>query len=159
VGSFLLIAALALGATAGPAPGAAVDRATVREVAGRLVCYCGTCSNQSIRDCTCGTAASAREEIRTRLEQGESPQAILKYYTERYGEQILIAPDRKGFNLIAWVTPFLALFIGGGGLMWALRRLSIARPAAAEAGVNPASGPPDPQVLARIEREMREYDG
>lgn len=162
MGSFFLAAVLALGAADGTAPGSAVDRDAVLEVAGRLVCYCGTCSNQTIRDCTCGTAASAREEIRTRLERGESPQSILDYYTDRYGEQILIAPGRTGFNLIAWVTPFVALFIGGTGLMWTLRRWSGTRSAAAAASAatrdRHAAPGSDREIMERLERELHEYD-
>ena len=38
---------------------------------------------------------------------------ILDYYVSQYGEAILAAPTKRGFNLIAWVTPFAAIAAGG----------------------------------------------
>ena len=32
---------------------------------------------------------------------------------DTYGETLLAAPTKKGFNLTAWVTPFLAILVGG----------------------------------------------
>lgn len=161
MGRLVVAILLAAGAAAPPVP-AAVDREAVLEVAGKLVCYCGTCSNQSVRDCTCGTAASARDEIRTRLERGESPQAILAAFTDRYGEQVLIAPGTQGFNLVAWVTPFIALLVGAGAVVWGLRRWStapVASPAAPPAAVAASGGvAADREALERFERELRGYD-
>lgn len=157
MGSLLLVAVLVLGGAAAD-PQAAAGRDQAREIAGRLVCFCGTCSNQSIRDCTCGTAAAAREDIRDRLARGESEQEILDDYVRRYGEQILIAPGRAGFNLVAWVTPFIALVLGGTALIWFLRRFSASRPAAAAGAGGGGPAGTDRLLRERIEREMREYD-
>ncbi|MBI4161791.1 MAG: cytochrome c-type biogenesis protein CcmH [Acidobacteria bacterium] len=146
--AFLLLLAL------GPGPGEAADPEAA-EIAGRLVCYCGTCSNQTIRDCTCGTARSARADIQARLERGESEEAIVAFYTGRFGEQILIAPGTRGFNLVAWLTPFAALAAGGFGLVWVLRRWTAARPGPASRSARPA---PDRRLLERLEREVRALD-
>ena len=36
---------------------------------------------------------------------------------DQYGEAVLAAPTKKGFNLTAWILPFLGLFIG----VWIVR--------------------------------------
>ncbi|MFQ5658607.1 MAG: cytochrome c-type biogenesis protein CcmH, partial [Candidatus Methylomirabilales bacterium] len=67
---------------------------------------------------------------------------------ERYGEWILLAPKREGFNLLVWVLPFLALGGGAVVLVVVLRRWR-KRPEAA-----PASVDVDPAYLDRVRREM-----
>ena len=148
----LLLAWILLQAPVPPAPD--IDAAAAA-VAGRIVCYCGTCSHQTVHDCTCGTAAGARAEIRARLEAGDSPAEVIAYYTGRYGEQILIAPTGRGFNLVAWVTPFVALFAAAAILLMVLKRWSSATRAAAAA---PGAAPIDPAERARLERELRDGD-
>lgn len=155
----MLILAVLL--TAGSATGnyLAADREAVAGVARELVCYCGTCSNQSVQDCTCGTASAARQEIGRRLDDGETPASILEFYRQRYGEQILIVPGKTGFNLVAWITPFLVLLFGATGLLWALLRLTRSasgRPA-------PVPSPPhgqitDKKTMKKLERELRELE-
>ena len=39
-------------------------------------------------------------------------EAILASFVTRYGEKVLSAPTASGFNLAAWVTPFLVILIG-----------------------------------------------
>jgi cytochrome c-type biogenesis protein CcmH len=41
---------------------------------------------------------------------------IIKQYVDKYGETILSAPTKSGFNLSAWIMPFAALAIGGFGV-------------------------------------------
>ncbi len=133
---------------------------TAAAIAGKLVCYCGTCSNQTIQDCTCGTAGQARQEIRDRLDRGETPTEIVASFTDRFGEKILIAPTKKGFNLVAWVTPFVALLAAAFGLLLAIRRWSHAPVAVAAktAGGLPPVSSEDPKLLERLEREIAEIE-
>jgi cytochrome c-type biogenesis protein CcmH len=91
-------------------------------------------------------ADQMRDLIRERLEAGESPEAVKAYFVERYGEWILLAPRREGFNLLVWVLPFLGLAGGAVVLLVILRRWK-RHPAAAPASVNPAT-------LERVRREM-----
>ena len=50
------------------------------------------------------------------LESGLTVDQIVRQQVEKYGETILSAPSKKGFNLTAWVIPFGAIMIGGVGL-------------------------------------------
>ena len=142
------------------APARAVEPDTAADIARKLVCYCGTCSNQTIHDCTCGTAGQARQEIRDRLDRAETPAEIVASFTERFGEQVLIAPTKRGFNLVAWVTPFVALLAASFGLLMAIRRWSLAPVgvAAETAGGLPPVSSEDPKLLERLEREIAEIE-
>ncbi|HXH28925.1 MAG TPA: cytochrome c-type biogenesis protein CcmH, partial [Candidatus Polarisedimenticolia bacterium] len=87
----------------------------------RLMCYCG-CANLNVHTCTCGTADAMRAEIADRLARGESPDQIVAVFVSRHGEQILSSPVAAGFNLMAWITPFAAILIGGALLVLIVRR-------------------------------------
>ena len=50
------------------------------------------------------------------LESGLTVDQIVQQQVEKYGETVLSAPTKNGFNLTAWVIPFGALMIGGVGL-------------------------------------------
>jgi len=95
---------------------------TVEEVEKNLMCTCGctmplyTCENQ--------TAQNMRSEIRRMIDRGMDKDQIIASFVSRYGETILSAPTKKGFNLVAWLTPFLALFAVTGFLYKAIRRWS-----------------------------------
>ena len=43
------------------------------------------------------------------LEQGRSKEEILDFFVSRYGEDVLAAPPKSGFNILVWIVPVLAL--------------------------------------------------
>ena len=148
LGAFLAAGPVRAGAT--PAP-QGLDYVT-----GKIICDCG-CSNLTVKDCTCGRADQVRAEVTGRLERGETPERILESYVEEYGEQILAAPTRTGFNLVGWLFPFAAILLAGLTLVIFLRRWSRPAPAGtapAEALAGNSPIPPDPSFLRRIQEEM-----
>src|SRR2546422_9615196 len=132
-----------------------------QDVEGRLMCYCG-CSDLTVRVCTCGTADSIRAEIAGRLAGGESPEQVVAAFVARHGEQIRSAPLKSGFDLVAWVTPFVALLLAASGLVVVIRRWGRIRAIQATASASPngaTQGAPTPgeqRTLQRVRREMRE---
>jgi cytochrome c-type biogenesis protein CcmH len=50
------------------------------------------------------------------LESGITVEQIVKMQVDEYGETVLSAPSKFGFNLTAWMTPFVALIAGGFGV-------------------------------------------
>ena len=138
----LLLLALAAGSgllawaqgAGGPALEAAYD-----EAARTILCDCG-CHPQSVHDCACARAAEMRKDIRGYAESGMSGAAIIARYVAQYGPQIRVTPTATGFNLLAWVGPFLGLVACTFGLVFVLRRWS--RRTAA------AGGPPGPATPA-----------
>ncbi len=152
--SLLLAAVLpALAGAASPGTARQVD-----EITAKIVCDCG-CNNLTVKNCTCGKADHVRADVAARLDSGQSSEAVLQAYVDEYGEQILAAPTREGFNLVGWLTPFAALLAGAALLLFVLRRWS--RVPWREAPLVPplpATGqaPPDPSFLRRVEEEMEE---
>lgn len=87
-----------------------IDFQVKKEIEENLICQdgCGmilsACENQ--------TAEYMRKIIVDRLTKGQSKAEIMSYFVSIYGDKVLAAPPAKGFNITAWVTPFIAL-LGG----------------------------------------------
>jgi cytochrome c-type biogenesis protein CcmH len=109
----LLVAVLVPPALAASSP--ALDE-QVRAVAARL--RCPVCQNESVADSPSELSGQMREDIRRRLQQGESPDAIVAYFVSRYGQWILLDPPRRGLGWILWLAPAAVL---AAGLVIAIR--------------------------------------
>ena len=82
----------------------------VREVASELRCV--VCQNLSVADSPSDLAKEMRNLVRELLQQGKTREEIQAYFVSRYGEFVLLAPPKHGFNLLVWGLPFLALVVG-----------------------------------------------
>jgi cytochrome c-type biogenesis protein CcmH len=147
----ILLAALAvLGPAARPAAAQSakpVSEDVVHEVAAQLRCV--VCQNLSVADSPSEMASQMRAIIRERLAAGESRAEVERYFVDRYGEWILLSPPRRGFNLLVWLLPLVAVLVGlvaVGALMWRWthrgRRVRTPPPAV------------DPAMSERIRREL-----
>src|SRR5512143_1302621 len=84
-----------------------------KDACDRLICQCGC--NEQLSVCSmqnCGSATPMRAEIRERLLKGDSVQAIVDSFVARYGKKVLSAPTLQGFDITAWVMPFLFFGLG-----------------------------------------------
>jgi len=113
-----------------------------------ILCDCG-CHPQSVHDCACGRAAEMRDEIAAMVAVGRTGDEVIAHYVAKRGEQIRIAPVARGFNLVAWIGPLLALLAASLGVAWVARRWSRA-PA-------PAGGAPAPEALLPERPEDEAY--
>lgn len=118
----LVCAALlaAAGTVTGRAAAPSIDE-EVRAVAARL--RCPVCRNESVADSPSELAAQMRAIIRTRLEEGEPPEAIVAYFVSRYGEWILLDPPRRGLGWLLWAAPLIVLLLGLAAAGTFLRRV------------------------------------
>jgi cytochrome c-type biogenesis protein CcmH len=85
-----------------------------QEVEEALTCQCGC--GLTIHSCNhlqCGFGIPAKQEIAGLVSQGKSKPQILSQFAAKYGEKILSAPTTSGFNLVAWITPFFIVLVGG----------------------------------------------
>src|SRR5262249_36931509 len=142
----LLLALVALGAVVDAAPSTHVSEQTVHDVSAQLRCV--VCQNLSVADSPSEMAAQMRGIVRERLEAGETPEQVREYFVARYGEWILLAPRRTGFNLLVWGFPLAALAVGFTTVALLLRRWTGRRRVAAAPAVV------DPAMRERIRREM-----
>ena len=51
-------------------------------------------------------------ELAAQIDEGNSDESIIARFAEKYGLMVLSAPPAAGFNLTAWVMPFIALALG-----------------------------------------------
>jgi cytochrome c-type biogenesis protein CcmH len=112
--------ALLLGSTSGIAAQGYDDQAW--RIAQEL--QCPICQGQSVAESNSQLAIQMRSLIREKLAAGESREAILQYFVERYGENVLMAPRFSGFNTVAWVMPYLGALAAVLFLIWFVRRRS-----------------------------------
>ena len=124
----LVVALLALLAV--PMGRASEAHPTLADLEGEIMCpVCSTTLDQSDSP----IAQRMKADIRRRIAAGQSKQQIKDAMVAQFGPQILAAPPKKGFNLLAW-------------------RWSHAR----------EPGPPAPQLSPALERrvdeELARYD-
>lgn len=152
----LLAAALALAVLV---PGLAAqtpdsfDKESYNRIQDKLICQCGC--HYGLRVCPhlqCPSAPVMRAAIREKLAAGLSEQAVLDAMVVQFGQAALAAPPAKGFNLSAWVMPFVALFLGLWLAIVVMRRWTR----------RPAPPAPEAAVVERyrnvIDQEMKKLE-
>jgi cytochrome c-type biogenesis protein CcmH len=77
---------------------------------------CVVCQNESIDDSPAEIAGDLRQIVRAQIVAGRTDQQVIDYMVQRYGEFILLKPTLSPGNLALWLTPFLAVLLGGGYL-------------------------------------------
>lgn|SRR5574337_36812 len=157
----LLISLTVVAVTPGPSQAQAGDPARppgaaspdledrVREVASGLRCV--VCQNLSVADSPSDLAKEMRNLVRELLQQGKTPEEIKAYFQSRYGDFVLLEPPKRGFNLLVWGLPFVALLLGAGGVYLVARRW-------AKRGQQ-AAPLLDPAYAERVRRELKERAG
>ena len=140
---FCLVASVAAAAE-GPRDVGQVSDADVNVVASQLRCV--VCQSLSVADSPSEMAAQMRHLVRERLAAGETPDQVVRYFVEKYGDWILLAPPRRGFTLLVWLLPPVAVLLG---LAVAVRRVRAwtRRPA-------PIAEPVDAAMRERIRAEL-----
>jgi len=123
-----------------------VSEQTVHDVAAELRCV--VCQNLSVADSPSEMAAQMRGIVRDHLEAGETPEQVREYFVARYGEWILLAPRRAGFNLLVWGFPLAALAVGFAIVALLLRRWT------RRGRATTAPAPIDAAMSDRIRREL-----
>src|SRR3970282_2707321 len=75
---------------------------------------CMVCENQSIADSDADLAKDFRNQIREKLQQGQSERDIIDYMIARYGDFVLWRPPFKPTTLLLWLAARLLVVAGGG---------------------------------------------
>jgi len=86
------------------------------------VLRCPVCQGLSVADSPSPTAKAIYDDIRHRVDAGESDASIKAYYVGRYGQWILLQPEASGVGALVWILPVTALLLAVGGLALAFRR-------------------------------------
>ena len=88
----------------------------LQDLENALMCKCDDKCGKVLINCTCSTSEKTRAKFSKMLESGLTVEQIIKSQVDKYGETVLSAPTKFGFNLTAWVMPFVALIAGGVGV-------------------------------------------
>lgn len=134
----------------------------VVDVEGKIRCTCGC--NLSVYTCrttdfTCTTSPAMHQRVVELVEQKKSAQEILDAFVAQYGESVLMAPPREGFNILGYVVPGILITLVGGSLAWVMVRKTRVRlaEAGAAAGAEPESSLP-PDQAAQLKAEMEKLE-
>jgi cytochrome c-type biogenesis protein CcmH len=134
----------------------AAARPSVEQVAQGLTCQCGC--GLTVANCnmpTCSFSVPARHQIQDMIAHGQSQVEIIAFYRHKYGEKVLSAPTTRGFNLLAWITPFAALLAGGVVIVFTARRWH-RDPDAPEPAPAPPDAPAfDPELRRKLADDLR----
>ncbi len=94
--------------------------ARAAEIAAEL--RCPVCRNQSVVESNADLSREMQALVRERLVAGDTPEEVKAYFVSRYGEWILLEPQRRGINWLVWGLPFVVLILGGVLAVMLLRR-------------------------------------
>lgn len=103
-----------------PAPDSTALEAQVRSLAAELRCL--VCQNQTVADSQAGLAQDLRQQIREQLAAGRSPEQVLAFMTERYGDFVLYRPPLTARTALLWIGPGLLLLLSLLALLGVLRQ-------------------------------------
>ncbi len=131
-------------------------RARYTKLGHEMMCMCGC--NQILLECNhvgCTVSDKMAKQLQARLDQGMTDEQIKQAFIQAYGIVVLAAPTNKGFDLVAWIMPFVALVLSVGAVAWVVRtwkRRPLSATAAAQAGAAP-----ELDALRKRAREETEF--
>ena len=151
------LAAALVVALAVVAPAAASEQhPTLPELERDLICP--TC-HESLAASNSPIADRMRAFIRARIAAGDTKSEIESKLVDQFGEAVLAAPPKSGFNLLAWVLPLAGIVLAAGIVAVLAYRWSRGRKAPASADPS-ANGRYhlDPELERRVDEELARYD-
>jgi cytochrome c-type biogenesis protein CcmH len=128
----------------------------------QIRCQCGctldvyTCRTT---DFSCQVSPAMHRDVIALVEGGYSAPEIIDAFVDTYGERVLMAPKKEGFNWAGYIVPFAAL--GGGAVAVAAVLKGMQRRSAqvATARAVPATpGTASADELARLDAAIRRDD-
>jgi cytochrome c-type biogenesis protein CcmH/NrfF len=138
-------------------PVLAADPSSQQDIEESLTCQCGC--GLTVHACNhlqCPSGEPIKKEIAERLARGEGKETILNAFRARYGEKVLSSPTFRGFNWLAWITPFAVVLTGALAMSLVIRRW-VRAPRAPVPTPRPPAGDDDP-LRQRLARELDEFD-
>jgi cytochrome c-type biogenesis protein CcmH len=144
-----LLVALALLAVLVPASLAETANWTVVGIQTELMCP--TCKGERLDISTAPAADRVRAYLVRAHADDWSKDHVERALVAQFGPQVLAAPPRSGFGLVAWVAPIAAVLAGAVLAVWLARRW-LRRRASAEPATAVADG--DPAHRAELEAQL-----
>ena len=82
---------------------------------------CPVCAGQTIDQSQALLASQMRVIVREKLAEGWTEDEVIQFFVDRYDENVLASPPKKGFNLIVWIFP-LAVVAGAAVMLYFVLR-------------------------------------
>lgn len=138
-------------------PVSASSEPTLNSIAEQLVCQCGC--TQTVAACNepdCSTREAIKASIGQKLAQGQSESQILQSFVGQYGEKVLVTPPKSGFNLVAWILPFVAILAGAAIIIFAMRAW-VRRGSQSPTTTTTERERGDDEYRRRVEQELKKF--
>jgi cytochrome c-type biogenesis protein CcmH len=153
---YLLISLAALAVLA-PASVAATPDWTVAGIQTELMCP--TCKGERLDISTAPAANRVRAYLGRAHAAGWSKARVKRALVAQFGPQVLAAPPRSGFGLVAWLAPLAAVAAGVVLAFWLARRWLRRRPESGEAPDAPDTDPARRAALeAKLDDELAHFE-
>ena len=152
----ILLATVLVALAASGAASASEQHPTLAELERELICP--TC-HETLAVSTSPIADRMRSYIRARIAAGDTKSEIKASLVDQFGEGVLAAPPKRGFNLLAWLLPLVGLTIAEAVIEVLARRWSSGRgePAPPDPSGN-GRAPIDPELERRLDEELARFD-
>lgn len=125
----------------------------VNKLGHEMMCMCGC--NQILAECNhvgCSYSSRMMGEIREAVARGDSDGSIRNMMVEKYGTTVLAAPTTSGFNLVAWIMPFVTFALALAAVVFVIRTWK------RRAALAPASAPPVSTDILNTYRDRARKD-
>jgi cytochrome c-type biogenesis protein CcmH/NrfF len=119
------------------------------------------CPGLTLATCPSSGADSLRDDIRRRLDGGESPSAIRTAYASAWGENILGAPPLHRWGAVLWLAPGAAALLGAAVVgFWLRSQCRKARGMARDEAASVGAGEEaiDASLRERLAAELKAFD-
>ena len=129
----------------------------IQAIEKRIKCTCGcgldvyTCRTT---DFTCPVSPKMHAQVLALAESGNSAEQIIAAFVREHGIEILMAPPRRGFNLIGYYAPYALILTAGAALLYAMSRW-VRRGAPAPATVDGATAGVSAAELEGLQEALR----
>lgn len=109
-------------------------------------------------DFQCGISPAMHSDVVRLVDGGYSADEIVAAFTTVYGERVLMAPVKEGFNIAGYVVPFITVGVGATMLVSLLRRWQRETEKVAPAVVTKSVLPISGSVPAATDDELRRLE-
>ena len=143
------------GSSSGPGQTKDYDEAEALSIDRMLMCP--VCPAETIDQAQVELARQMRQVVREMLSQGASRNEILDFFVGNYGTDVLAAPPKSGFNLLAWVLPATAVVAALGVGLLVIRSMTAqgVEPSVTAIGVEEELAP----YLEAVDRDLGLLEG
>ncbi len=128
----------------------------VDEVAQKLICQCGCL--MVLNNCShgeCGSRETMLGIIKQNMADGMPSDQIVQSFVRMYGEKVLAEPTKKGFNLTAWLFPFVGLAVGALVVYISLKKWVHRQEPEVKEAQEPREG--DDKYRLQLEQDLKDF--